>query len=415
MNKIIVACEGQSTLDIRDMVPIQKDLKELTKENYEKLKKQIVDKGFSAPFFIWDNKILDGTQRHRVLTKMREEGWTIPKLPIVKVHAKNEKEAKSKLLSFASQYGKMTSDGLYEFMNDSGLDFNDVSSNFNFAEVDFEKFNEEFYKEEVKGLIDDDEIPESKKTTIRLGDLYQLGNHRLLCGDATKKEDVERLMGGEKADMVFTDPPYGIGEKTKRKTAGRVGLTENHDFEPIIGDNNKDTARKACEIILNIKCEIKIIWGANNFSHSLPELKSWIVWDKRDGVRPDDNADCELAWVNTNKPSRIFRHLWKGACQASEKGSKYIHPTQKPIALAEWCFQNYGDSKNVLDLFLGSGSTLIACEKTNRKCFGMEIDPQYCQVIIDRWEKYTGKKSVKIKNNEKEIIKNEIISRRKKA
>lgn len=147
MNKVEIACEGVSTLDIKDMLPIQKDLKELTEENYQKLKKQIIDKGFSAPFFIWKNKILDGTQRHRVLTKMREEGWKVPKLPIVNVHAKNEKEARSKLLAFTSQFGKMTGEGLYEFMNESDIDFSELSKEFNFAEIDFKKFDENYFKE----------------------------------------------------------------------------------------------------------------------------------------------------------------------------------------------------------------------------------------------------------------------------
>ena len=104
-------------------------------------------------------------------------------------------------------------------------------------------------------------------------------------------------------------------------------------------------------------------------------------------------SDMELAWSNYDCYAKEFRHKWDGPRKASEKGEQRVHPTQKPIALAEWCFENYGNPKSVLDLFGGSGSTLIACEKTNRKCYMMELDPHYCDVILLRWEKYTGKEA----------------------
>ena len=121
------------------------------------------------------------------------------------------------------------------------------------------------------------------------------------------------------------------------------------------------------------------------------------MWDKREEEKQrDSNSDCELAWVKSNFQSvRIFRHLWKGMIKASEQGQSRVHPTQKPVALAEWCFQEYAEkSKSVLDLFGGSGSTLIACHKTNRVCYMMEISPHYCDVIIRRWQKFSGKKAI---------------------
>jgi len=243
-----------------------------------------------------------------------------------------------------------------------------------------------------EGLTDPDEIPENVETRCKPGDLWMLGNHRLLCGDSTNVQHVERLMNGEKADMVFTDPPYGVNERTMRKSAGRGKLAEGHDFRPVIGDDSADTAIAAFNLCSGLGIN-GIWWGANYFAHSVPEVSSWLIWDKRNGVPSDDNADCEMAWVWNKKPARIFSHLWRGCIRASEKSESKVHPTQKPIALAEWCFQNYGNPKSVLDLFLGSGSTLIACEKTNRKCYGCEIDAHYCSVIIERWERFTGKKA----------------------
>lgn len=240
---------------------------------------------------------------------------------------------------------------------------------------------------------DADAVPDDVETRCKPGDLWLLGHHRLLCGDSTNIQHVERLMAGEKADMVFTDPPYGVNERTMRKTNGRSKLAGNHDLRPVIGDDSNKTAIDCFSLCASLGF-VGIWWGANYYANSIPEVGSWLVWDKRDGVASDDNADCELAWVWNKKPARVFRHLWKGCIRASEKSESKVHPTQKPIALAEWCFEQYSNGgKTILDLFLGSGSTLIACEKTGRKCYGMEIDPHYCDVVIKRWEDFTGKKA----------------------
>lgn len=243
---------------------------------------------------------------------------------------------------------------------------------------------------------DEDEVPEHVEPVTKLGDLYELGDHRLLCGDSTDILQVERLMNGEKADMVFTDPPYGIDEETDRAFAAPSRVAKGNTFKKIIGDDTIDTALAAFSIA-DSHSKTVCYWGGNYYAHKLPPSPCWVVWDKRvEENQRDFNSDCELAYVkHPNKKSvRIFRHLWKGIIKGSENGEGRVHPTQKPIALAEWCFGELApDSKVVLDLFLGSGSTLIACEKTNRKCYGMEIDPHYVDIIISRWEKYTGKKA----------------------
>jgi DNA modification methylase len=249
-----------------------------------------------------------------------------------------------------------------------------------------------------QGRTDPDSIPEKVAARCKTGDLWQLGEHRLLCGDSTKAEDVASLMDGDKADMVFTDPPYGIDEETNRvehvKTFKKQGIAKKGNYNKIAGDTSIDTAVAVFGLIeaLGIRCVV--YWGGNYYAHDLPNSSCWVVWDKRiDDNQRDLNSDCELAWVkHPHKASvRIFRHLWKGMIKGSEHGQARVHPTQKPIALAEWCFGEL-DPKgtSVLDLFLGSGSTLIACEKNGRRCFGMEIDPHYCDVILKRWEDFTG-------------------------
>ncbi len=265
---------------------------------------------------------------------------------------------------------------------------------FDLADIGFEDWKN---PEVFEGQCDEDEVPEQVETTTVLGDLYLLGDHRLLCGDSTNVQHVERLMASDKVDMVFTDPPYGIKEITDRvthvKTFKKQGIAKKGSYSPIIGDDSIETATAAWNIVSTI-CGTVILWGGNYYD--FPPSPCWIVWDKREeDSQTDLNSDAELAYVKHpyKKSVRVFRHLWKGMIKASERNEARIHPTQKPVALAEWCFKNYGDPKIVLDLFLGSGSTLIACEKTKRRCFGMEIDPHYCDVIVARWEKFTGKKA----------------------
>ncbi len=207
---------------------------------------------------------------------------------------------------------------------------------------------------------------------------------------------LELLLSKTKIDMVYTDPPYGINEKTDRQFTSKSRKCSGNKFSKIIGDTTTDAASEGYKICNALDVNIMIFWGANFYAHSLPESGNWLVWDKRvEDKQQDFNSDCELAWVKSNSPSvRIFRHLWKGMIKASEHGQARIHPTQKPIALAIWCFETYGEkAKNVLDLFGGSGSTLIACEKSNKNCFMMEIEPAYCDIIVERWCKLTGKKA----------------------
>jgi hypothetical protein len=211
-------------------------------------------------------------------------------------------------------------------------------------------------------------------------------------------------MDGVTPEMVYTDPPYGIsivqGGKVggggafggkKNEKADKSNIIQSSNFAPIINDDSIDTAVEAISIIKTLGAGVEIIWGGNYYASALPNSSCWIVWDKEN---TGNFADAELAWTNQPSAVRIFKHMWNGMVKASERGQKRVHPTQKPVALAEWCFENYGDPKTVLDLFLGSGSTLIACEQTRRDCYGMELSPAYCDVIVKRWEDFTGKKAI---------------------
>jgi DNA modification methylase len=237
-------------------------------------------------------------------------------------------------------------------------------------------------KEELEAEEDDYEIPDEVQTDIVLGDLFEIGDHRLLCGDSTCSDTVAKLMNGEKADMVFTDPPYGISHSGK----GIKGNAKENNFGEILGDNDVTVAIDSFNLCYSLFTDATLIfWGANYYSSCLPNGFGWIVWDKeREG---DTFSGAELAFVNKGVRVDVFRHKWHGMIKASEMGEKRVHPTQKPVALVEWCFNNYSAGNNVLDLFLGSGTTMVAAHQLKRKCYGMELDPKYCQVIVDRMKK----------------------------
>lgn len=255
---------------------------------------------------------------------------------------------------------------------------------FDIEEFGFELINPPTEDESEAG----DEIPEVIEPRTKLGQIWQLGRHRLMCGDTTDQASLDRLLDGAVIEMVFTDPPYGIAHSGK----GITGNAKANDFGQILNDSDTKIARDFFELCQNNYPKSKMIfWGANYYPQSLPNGFGWIVWDKqREG---ETFSGAELAFVNHGIRVDVYRHQWHGMIKASERGEARVHPTQKPVALVEWCFTQYGNPKTILDGFGGSGSTLIAAEKTNRTCFMMELDPKYCDVIIQRWENLTGQKA----------------------
>jgi DNA modification methylase len=261
--------------------------------------------------------------------------------------------------------------------------------------------------EEKQGLTDDDDVPDTPEEPItKLGDIWHLGKHRLLCGDSTKEEDVNKLMDGAKADMVFTDPPYGMNLKVEQwNTPKKKGqwVSNKKNYTNIIGDHEDFSDNLINTIFSNFSYVAEIfIFGADYFAEYLPKRKngSWIVWDKRSGGLENvkwKTSEFELCWSKIKHQRKIARIRWMGVHgMEKEDTKKRIHPTQKPVLLISWFFDNWGNEDDIIvDLYLGSGSTLIACEKLDRICYGMELDPKYCDVIVKRWEQWTGEKATK--------------------
>lgn len=401
-SEIKIKVKNCPLIPISKLEIIQGNLKELSKAGYEKLKKRIARLGFDAPVFVWKGKVLDGTQRIRTVQKMIEDGYSLSgnKLPIVEIQAKDLNEAKERLLGYISQFGKVTDEGLYEFAHDiPDLDFDSLD----LPDFNMDKFKIGWFEKEIAQTGEDD-IPEvPKKAKSKRGQIYQLDRHRVMCGDSTCREDVDKLMDGKRADMVFTDPPYGIDLDTnwdQSKISLREWRGKKKYYKKIEGDN-VDYVNDILQSIINISNNINevFIWGVDYFAELIPDRNkgSWIVWDKRDGDKLDKvmGSHFELCWSKKNHQRQIIRVKWCGLYGTEqEHDHKRTHPTQKPVKLAEWFIERFSkELKLIVDLFLGSGSTLIACEKINRICYGMEIDPIYVDVIIKRWEDYTGKKA----------------------
>ena len=243
---------------------------------------------------------------------------------------------------------------------------------------------------------DDDFDPDSVKATVcKKGDIWHLGDHRLMCGDSTSADDVSILMNGKRANIVLTDPPYGISIVDKDGKIGECNLVSGGIYMPVKGDETTDTARLNFDIIKELS-DKQIIFGGNYFLDFLPPSPSWIIWDKKGDMESNNFADGEMAWCSFHTPVRIFSQIWRGMIKEGENG-KRVHPTQKPVNLLGRILTTFSkDGDIVLDAFGGSGTTLIAAEQFGRKCYMMELDPHYCDVIIARWEKLTGKKATKI-------------------
>lgn len=398
MSTLRVTCKGAQTLPLDRIEEFQGNLKKLSKKNLEKLKKRIVEDGFNVPFFVWDHegmyKALDGHQRIKALCSLREEGWDIPLLPVAFIEASDEADARKKLLAISSQYGEFDASELSEWLDEIG---GEVAETLRLVDTDIpiEVASEEKEVKDAEPQVDKAEEL-NKKWQVKQGDVWQLGEHRLMCGDSTSIDAVEKLMDGQKADMVFTDPPYGIDIVGDNGKVGAGNIAKNKVYSKVIADDTTEVAEKAYNIFKNV-ADGMMIWGGNYFVDFLEFSPSWLIWDKRLDMNSNNFADGEMVWCSFHTRVRIYKHLWNGMIQEGERETR-VHPTQKPVKLLGNILKDQTqDGDLILDVFGGSGSTLIACEQLNRTCYMMELDPKYCAVILQRYFDVTG-------NNPKKVV-----------
>jgi DNA modification methylase len=340
---------------------------------------------------------------------MQKDGYLIPDIPVVYIQCKDIKEAKQKLLRLNSQYGKMTKESVLEFAEDIDLNFDEIA--LPDSVIDFTDATE---PQETEG---DDEVPEvdeKSEPVSKRGEMYELGNSILMCGDSTNAEDVARLMGGEKADLVFTDPPYGMrlntdyadmnGAKKNIEFKQRKNVVGGKTYNKVIGDNDDFKPELITTVFENFGyCKEIFLWGADYFAELLEDKNegSWTVWDKRDNNEQFDKmygSMFELCWSKNKHKREIARVRWCGVFGTeTEFDKKRYHPTQKPIKLVEWFLSKYAEKGELcVDLYGGSGSTLIGCEKNGLRCRTMELDPFYCDVIRKRYTLYAKQNGLKI-------------------
>ena len=332
--------------------------------------------------------VLGGNMR---LKACQEAG--IKEIPIIKASNLTEEQQKEFIIKDNVGFGEW--------------DWNDLANNWDANELSEWGLDIPGFEAEVLEAKEDEfAAPEGGiETDIILGDLFEIGEHRLLCGDSTDSDQVAKLMNGQKADMVFTDPPYGMkldADYSGMKSEIFKGGIGGKKYDNVKGDHDDFTEELINTIFACFNdCKEIFIWGADYFAELLPNKNdgSWVVWDKRangnDDVAEDKSSDkmygstFELCWSKNKHKRDIARVKWAGIFGMPSQDTKgRVHPTQKPIELANWFFNKWGkDNDLVADLYLGGGTTMVAAHQLKRKCYGMELDPKYCQVIVDRMKK----------------------------
>ena len=357
-------------ISVKELVPYEKNTKKHDKVQINNVAESIKQYGFVQPLVIdKDNVVVIGHCRLLAAKQLK-----MKEVPCVCVEDLTEEQVKAlRIVDNKS--------------NESEWDFDFLADEL--TEIDLSAFDFDFgieAEEEETEIVEDEapEVDEDAEPIAKLGDIWQLGRHRLMCGSSTDKDSILKLTENNPIYLIYTDPPYGMNAVSKSGV-----LSKNYKTD-IMGDDDNSVAISAFMLASEMyRNTNQIWWGANYYTECLPSSECWIVWDKNNGA--SDQTDCELAWAN-------FRSVVRQFTMASEKKNR-VHPTQKPVKLFAEVVKKFDKSNNfktVLDLFGGSGSTLVACEQMNRTCFTMELDPRFCDVIIKRWENLTGEKAVLI-------------------
>jgi len=371
-------------IDIESLIPYARNSRTHSDSQVAQIAASIKEFGFTNPVLIdADSGIIAG---HGRIMAARKLG--LVDIPCIRLGHLTEAQKRAYVIAdnkLALNSGWDNEMLLVEFaeLEDLGFDL-DLTG---FVQEEIDALKPEVVQE---GLTDEDAVPEVPvEPTTKLGDVYILGRHRLMCGDSTSLDAVNKLMNGNAVDMVFTDPPYNVAFN------GRSG---KHDV--IKNDNLPDAEfgdfiAEVCNTIQAVDPKVYYIWCNWNFYGVLQgklEYKSCIVWAKNVfGMGNGYRHQHEFCLFNGKIDQEIKNEsdLW-----SIKKDTNYVHPTQKPVALSVRAFGNHVKLLNVLDLFGGSGSTLIGAEQTGRNAYVMELDPKYCDVIVKRWEEFTGKKAV---------------------
>ena len=390
---------------VSELIPYINNSRTHSEEQITQIVSSIKEFGFTNPILIGeDNSIIAGHGRLQAVKRLGLE-----EVPCITISGLTKTQIKALIIADN------------QLALNAGWDLEKLSveiegledDKFDISILGFEdKFLNDLMKEEVKGLTDEDAVPEAKENPkSKLGDIFILGNHRLMCADATVKTDIEKLLNSQNADMIFTDPPYGMsygggraeGSTPKGALVKAHGMIKNDDLR---NDDLVNLIKESLNLALSFSkkgCSAYICftWRTykefyNAISDAGFNIKNCIVWDKKSiglgnsNYRPQHEFIfyCGEQWYGDKSQSDVW-YMSRGAT------SEYVHPTQKPVELICKALENSSKREDVIiDCFGGSGSTLIACEKLGRKANLMELDPKYCDVIIQRWQQFTGKEAI---------------------
>ena len=415
-----------SKIFIKNINPNKENPRQIDPDRFNKLNNSLSEFGLIEPIIIntKSNEIIGGHQRYNILLdeytqngknkelfilNLGDISWVFSETDL-KIKSKDYENALNIALNNDKAMGVYDESLLYDItlnLKEKGLlgltQFED--SDLEELEVKLKTLEDDDSKDDVDVAEDEFSLEDEIESKVKANDLWKLGNHYLLCADSTKKENIQRLINENNIDMILTDPPYGMNLNTNYTSMGNSinhnSSSKNH--RKVKGDNNDFSNDLIGTIFNNFQDVSEIfLFGADYYAELIPERKngSWLVWDKRKGVEEVywQTSEFELIWSKEKHHRQILRHMWLGfAGRQYEDVQESIHPTQKPIKLLGDILKKFSkENNNILDLYGGSGSTLIACQQLKMNCFMMELDPYYCDVIISRWEEFTNEKAVKI-------------------
>jgi DNA modification methylase len=369
--------------EISTIKPYENNPRKLSEQAIQKVAMSLKEYGFRQPIVVDKNMVIvAGHTRYRASKKLG-----LKQVPISVIDNLSEEQINAYRIADNRTAEESEWDNELLKMEIKELEAKDFK-------LDLLGFNDEQLNdilfEEKQGLTDEDEVPESPEEPIsKLGDIWKLGNHRLMCGDSTIIDQIDKLTEKQKPDMIFTDPPYNVAFNGR---SGKFDVIKNDNLEESEFNNFIDTIISNLNLLNINTYYICCNWAFYGILEKKLKPKACIVWAKNvfglgKGYRHQHEFILFDGFIDASIKNES--DLWK-----ISKDTKYKHPTQKPVELSSRAIKNSSKPQNtILDIFGGSGSTLIACEKLNRKARIMELDPKYCDVIIKRWENFTGKKA----------------------
>ena len=390
------------TADINTIKPYENNPRKLKDSAIEKVAMSLKEYGFRQPIVVDKDRIfVVGHTRYRASKKLG-----LKEVPITIADNLTPEQINAYRIADNRTAEESEWDSELLAMEIKDLEAKDFK-------LDLLGFNEDQLNDilfdEKQGLTDEDEVPEAPEEPIsKLGDIWKLGKHKLICGDSTEENTFKNLFNDNKAELIFTDPPYNVDYSGRGEN--NLGKIKNDNMSE---NDFIDFLYKNFNLMSDYLKSLGCIYVCHPDSQSKPKIafelnfekffkkSSTIIWDK---------GNAGMGWQDYRSQHEPILYGWKeGQGKHSFYGDRkntsiwnmkrdsvsgYKHPTQKPVALSQKAILNNSKEDDIVfDSFLGSGSTLIACEKTNRKCYGIELDPKYCDVIIKRWENFTGKKA----------------------